>query len=60
MKQISLTELRAKHKDVIAKFGDDTKLALTRYGKPIASLVLIGDSELQEIQAQELSTNVIK
>ena len=60
MKQISLTELRAKHECVLAKFGVNDELALTRYGKPIARIVLIDEAELQKIQTQEFSANVIK
>ena len=60
MNTITVTELRAKHEDVIAKFGEDVKLTLTRYGKPIASIVLIDDTELLKIETQELPANVIK
>ena len=60
MKQISLTELRAKHECVLAKFDEDTELTLTRYGKPLGRLVLIDDLKLEKIETQELSANVIK
>ena len=60
MKQISLTELRANHECVLAKFGEDTELTLTRYGKPLGRLVLIDDLEFEKIETLELSTNVIK